>query len=125
KVATLCATAKLLEDFFQINKKIFAFHDKNNGIKRILTPKTSEKKQKGKDQPHQEGHGTHISHREIMRRGKVPADGTNVPTNGKEFTNNGTNDKNMGNKRKIQTQNGEKQVSKQKATSHKKERKQA
>ena len=45
------------------------------------------------------------------RAGKVPAHGNNVPTNGKEFPNYGTNDKNMGNKRKIQTQNGEKQVS--------------
>ena len=59
------------------------------------------------------------------RAGKVPADGTNVPTHGKELPNYGTNDNNIGNKRKIQTQNGEKQVSKQKATSHKKERKQA
>ena len=90
----------------------------------FLHPKQAKRRKKeGPTAPR--GHGTHISHRANKATGKVPTTGTNVPTHGKEFPNNGTNDKNMGNKRKIQTQNGEKQVSKQKATSHKKERKQA
>ncbi|MBR6938402.1 MAG: hypothetical protein IKH63_12650, partial [Prevotella sp.] len=71
KVATLCATAKLLEDFFQINKKIFAFHDKNNGIKRILTPKTSEKKQKGRTNGVTRG-TAHPYHMGKHTRGKSP-----------------------------------------------------
>ncbi|MBQ2130906.1 MAG: hypothetical protein II431_06160, partial [Prevotella sp.] len=85
--------------------------------------KRKEAKRKMKRRNRDTAHPYHMG--QIHARGKVPADGTNVPTNGKEFTKYWTNNKNMGNKRKIQTHNGEKQVSKQKATSHKKERKQA
>ena len=76
----------------------------------FLHPKQAKRSKKdGPTAPR--GHGTSILHKANKATGKVPADGTNVPTNGKEFPNYGTNDKNIGNKRKIQTQNGEKQVS--------------
>ena len=55
----------------------------------FLHPKQAKRsKKKGPAAPR--GHGTHISHRANKATGKVPTTGTNVPTNGKEFTNNGT-----------------------------------
>ena len=91
----------------------------------FLHPKQA--KQSKKEEPTASRGGTaHPYHiRQIHARGKSQRTGQMSQRTGKSSQTTGLMIKNMGNKRKIQTQNGEKQVSKQKATSHKKERKQA
>ncbi|MBQ5578105.1 MAG: hypothetical protein IIT40_04570, partial [Prevotella sp.] len=81
--------AKLLQDFFTGKRKIFAFHDKNSGIKRILTPKTSEKKKKGRTNGTKRGtaHPYHIG--QIHARGKSQRPGQTSQHAGKSSQNTG------------------------------------